>query len=173
MQRHLKFYRSLGKLYLQAFMIHCLGLLDFHDERLEYHRSHPQIQSLDRKYKQDWVKELIFEAFGWIIHDRSNPIEFLHDVFKRLGIKLQLQGRRTISEGVRELFYQTVEDDALTIECLEAAGRRLLERLAAKKKVYKLPIFRFTDTDWSKMKVADPAPQTHGGVLASLSKTNC
>ncbi len=108
------------------------------------------------------MKELIFEAFGWTIHDRSNSIEFLHDVFKRLGIKLQLQGRRTILEGVRELFYQTVEDDALTTQCLEAAGRRLLERLAAKKKVYKLPIFRFTDTDWSQLKVADPAPQTEG-----------
>jgi hypothetical protein len=140
--QHLKFYRSLGKVFLQAFLIHCLGLLDFHGERTQYHRSHPKIQALDRMYKQDWVKDLIFEAFGWTIHDRSNPIEFLHDVFKRLGIKLQSQGRRTISKGVRELFHQSVEDDALTIDCLEAAGRRLLERLSVKKKVYKLPQYR-------------------------------
>jgi Domain of unknown function (DUF3854) len=161
LSQHLKFYRSLGKVFLQAFVVHCLGLLDFHDERTQYHRSHPQIQALDRMYKQDWVKDLIFEAFGWTIHHRSNPIEFLHDIFKRLGIKVQPQGRRTILDK-RELFYQTVEDDVLTIDCLEAAGRRLLERLAVKKKVYKLPIFSFTDTDWSNLKVADPMPQEQG-----------
>jgi hypothetical protein len=157
----LKFYRRLGKKFLQAFLVHCLGLLEFHDEKIQYHRSHPKIQALDRKYKEDWVKDLIFEAFGWRIHDRSNPIEFLHDIFKRLGINTKLQGRRTIL-GKRELFYQTVEDDALTTQCLDAAGRRLLEQLAVKKKVYKLPVFNFADTDWSKLKAADPSPQEQG-----------
>ncbi len=157
MSQEIKFYRRLGKRFLQALVVAALDLMDFHTERIVYHRSHPLVQALDRKYKQSWVRDLIFEAFGWTIHEGSNAIDFLHDVFTRLGIGKELQGRRMVSETTRELFYQSVADDALTVECLEASARRLLERLAVKNKVCRISISGFTDVDWSRQKILDPA----------------
>jgi hypothetical protein len=157
MSQEIKFYRRLGKRFLQALVVASLELMDFHTERIVYHRSHPLVQALDRKYKQGWVRELIFEAFGWTIHEGSNAIDFLHDVFNRLGIGKKLQGRRTVADGVRELFYRSIEDDLLTTECLEASAHRLLERLSVKNKMCKLSITGFTDMDWSRQKILDPA----------------
>jgi hypothetical protein len=56
------------------------------------------------------------------------------------------------------VFYQSIEDDVLTVECLEASARRLLEQLSVKNKVCILSISGFTDMDWSRQKILDPAP---------------